>query len=464
MIEAQDLSKAQSWKLPSDQYSNRASSLTPTNVAFLDKIGAWDCLDQSRVQPYDEMQVWDAANDSSLQFDWRAEGRKYNAPPRTVATMVENANLTKGLLKRISNLGADDCLLTSTSVSSIENGQDDSDGHNLSTWPILSLSSSSATATSTSGKSSLAARLLIGADGFNSPVRTFAGISSHGWDYNRHGVVATLKLEPREPTHFTDPNSLDSFFTDEDTTPLSNHATAYQRFIPSLGGPIAILPLPDNHASLVWSTTPQVAAYLKTLSPESFAATVNAALTLSQADIKYLTTLETKDPKFHSSELTWRLKHTPQTTPVTPPQVISVQPGTIASFPLRMRHTTSFTAPHIALAGDAAHTIHPLAGQGLNLGLGDVSSLASTIEYAVSHGMELGDPMTLERYSRDRYGVGLKMAGTTDGLNWLYQIGAEGGIIGDGLLGSIAGRVRGLGMKVVDSLPGLKERIMRNAE
>ena len=91
----------------------------------------------------------------------------------------------------------------------------------------------------------LGARLLVGADGFNSPVRAFTGISAPGWDYNRMGVVATLAL------------------SDGAASPLdTGRTTAYQRFLPSLGGPIALLPLPNNHASLVWSTTSANANYL----------------------------------------------------------------------------------------------------------------------------------------------------------------------------------------------------------
>ena len=141
LIESQDLSKARNWKLLPEEYSNRASSLTPTSVSFLESTGAWSHVDQTRTQPYDRMEVWDGGNDSSIQFDHSAEARKYNAPPPIVATMTENANLTKGLLSRISELNADSSLLTNTSVSSIEHGTDDPDGLNFSTWPVVKTTS-----------------------------------------------------------------------------------------------------------------------------------------------------------------------------------------------------------------------------------------------------------------------------------------------------------------------------------
>ena len=450
LVETQDLAKLRAWSSPEDKYSNRASSLTPSSVAFIEGSGAWKYVDQSRVQAYDEMQVWDGANNASLQFDWSKETRKYNAPPKTVATMTENSNLTKGLLERIFELGAGDSLLSNTSVSSISHGEDDPRGLNLSTWPILTLESRTASASPT--PRSIAARLLVGADGFNSPVRSFAGISSHGWDYDRHGVVATLTTEPSEDLSATDTFDL---FSSE---PLPNRATAYQRFLPALGGPIAVLPLPNNRASMVWSTTPSNAAYLKSLPPPAQTAIINAALRLSQTDIQYLFTLPPSPNQAHADELTWRLQHTPP-PPHPLPLITSIQESTLASFPLRFRHASSLTSPRIALIGDAAHTIHPLAGQGLNLGLADASSLANTIAYATQRGMDIGDSFALEKYNTERFGKGLLMAGGVDALNWIYQ--AEGR--GEGVVSSLVGHARGWGMRALGIVPGMRELIMKQA-
>jgi ubiquinone biosynthesis monooxygenase Coq6 len=449
LIETQDLSRQRAWTLPNDQFSNRASSLTPSSVSFLESIGTWQHIDQSRTQPYSEMQVWDAANDSSLQFDWRAEAQRYNAPPRTVATMVENANLTRALVERLYEMDAEQSLLTNTKVSSIEMGEDNPDGLDLSNWPVLTLDSSNS-----NNPSKIAARLLVGADGLNSPVRTFVGIASHGWDYNLHGVVATLQLRPVEEA---------GTYYDEDVT---NHAIAFQRFLPQLRGPIAILPLPDNHASLVWSTTPSNAAFLKSLPYEALVSVLNAALHLDQTDIKYLLSLSPKeDTRSYQFEVDWRMKNTaPSRLSKPPPVVTGVQEGSVASFPLRFRHATAISGPRVALVGDAAHTVHPLAGQGLNLGLADAKSLANTIIYAAEHGMDLGDPMALQQYSTERFGKGVLMAGGIDMLNWMYQLGGSG----EGVLSSLFGRARGLGMAAVNAQIaeqlGVKGAIMKAAE
>lgn len=455
LIETQDLGKVRQWSSPEDKYSNRASSLTPSSVSFLESTDAWRHVDQSRVQAYDEMQVWDAGNDAALQFDWSDETRKYNAPPRTIATMVENANLTRSLLERVAELGAESSLFSNTSVAAIANGDNDPDGLDLSTWPVLNLESKSTEATPPS-PSRIAARLLIGADGFNSHVRTFAGIASHGWDYNRHGVVATLKIQPSESGGTSSSDDLFDLFSEE---PLPNRATAYQRFLPALGGPIAILPLPNNHASLVWSTTMQNAAYLKSLSPDAQTSMINAALRLDQTDLKYLFTLDPSLRNAHREELSWRLQHTPS-PPHAIPTISSIQENTLASFPLRFRHASSLTAPRVALLGDAAHTVHPLAGQGLNLGLADAAALSRTIAYAVEHGMDIGDGFALERYNSERFGKGLLMAGGVDALNWIYQLGGRGE---GGMIDAVLGRVRGVGMKILGGVPGVREAIMRQA-
>lgn len=386
------------------------------------------------------MEVWDAGNDASIQFDWQAEARRYNAMPRTVATMTENANLTSGLLKRIDEAGSTASLMSNTKVASIEMGQDDPDGLDLTSWPVLTLDSPS-----DGHPSQIAARLLVGADGLNSPVRAFAGINSYGWDYDRHGVVATLKVET--------PDFLEH----------SGAIVAYQRFVPQLGGPIAILPLPDGHASLVWSTTTANASYLKSLSSDDFVSMVNAALLLEQADLRYMMRMNAKATGEHETELEWREK-TLDTRSLPPvPRVTAVQDGSVASFPLRFRHATTLTGRRIALVGDAAHTVHPLAGQGLNLGLADARSLADTIAYSVEHGMDIGDSMALERYGSERFGKGLLMCGGVDALNWMYQLGT-----GEGIVSNALSSARGLGMKFLGSSlaeqTGLKSRIMKVAE
>lgn len=339
--------------------------------------------------------------------------------------MTENPNLTRGLLRRLDELPPIS-VFDKTSVSSITLGAPPSPSPspsevNLSSYPHLTLSNSH----------TLAARLLVGADGLSSPVRTFAGIPSRGWDYNRHGVVATVKLAPEK---------LESRMTDK--------AIAYQRFLPN--GPIALLALPDGCATLVWSTTPQQAAQLKQLNGEDLAAMINAAFRLEIVDIDYMSTMQSGQV----SELEWRQSVTgaKDSEREIPRRVTSVQEGSIASFPLRMRHADTYTSERIALIGDAAHTIHPLAGQGLNMGLGDVESLSQTIEYAATHGADIGTGLSLERYNAERWVSNNRMLGVVDKLHWLYSV-RSGPVVG----------LRGLGLRAVDSVEPLKQFFMGQA-
>ncbi|OAX84647.1 ubiquinone biosynthesis monooxygenase COQ6 [Emergomyces africanus] len=449
LIESQDLSKVRSWNLEPTQFSNRVSSLTPSSVSFLKEIGVWEHVDGARVQPYQKMQVWDGGTGAHISFDWSLEPQ--STTQQTIATMTENLNLTRGLMASIESSRNNLSIFSGTSVSAITNGEDYADGLDLSSWPVLTLKHNSPTS-ALPAPPTIAARLLVGADGINSPVRSFASISTNGWDYDRHGLVATLNTSPQSHTSGPDIR------------------TAYQRFLPGLGGPIALLPLPNNHATLVWSTTVRNAAYLKSLPADAFTAMVNAAFRLSMTDLKYMLTLpsspstspaadsagsdstSTTPSTEHADELAWRLQHTPIPS-YTPPTVTSVQPGTVASFPLRHRHASAYISPRVALVGDAAHVIHPLAGQGLNLGMGDVASLFRAIEYSVRHGMDIGDLLSLERYAAERYLVNAKIGGACDLLHKAYNVPGNGPVAWG----------RSLGLNMVDRLPMLKGFIMKIA-
>jgi ubiquinone biosynthesis monooxygenase Coq6 len=410
LIESQDLGKTRSWTSPTDQFSNRCSSLTPTSVKFLDEIGAWKHIQRERVQDYQEMQVWDGITGSRIEFDWPQA-----LQGKTIAYMTENLNLTSALLSRIEELKGIS-IFDSTKVEKIELGEE-SEQMDLREWPVLQLS----------GGRKLAARLLIGADGANSPVRAFASIKSAGWDYDNHGVVATLGLEGS------------GWGGDE-------AKTAYQRFLPS--GPAAMLPLPGKASTLVWSTTPSRAAHLKTLSSEDFIAMVNAAFRLSSVDLSYLHSLSSGQ----AEEVAWRCQHTSFETQLVPQTAISVQPGSIASFPLKLRHADTYIGERVALIGDAAHTVHPLAGQGLNQGQGDVESLVSTIEYAATHGQDIGARMSLESYNSDRYARNHVLLGVVDKLHKLYSV-ESGPLV----------PLRSIGLRAVNAMGPVKQFFMGQA-
>lgn len=216
--------------------------------------------------------------------------------------------------------------------------------------------------------------------------------------------MATLVHQPR--TAYEGPNT-----------------TAYQRFLPT--GPIAFLPLSRTVSSLVWSTRPHIARVLQASDSSVLACMINAAFRLPQLSLQYLynrlseaqaagTPLTAQQVQ---EEILWREKshgidhHSalstssamrsdsaakipPTDSHLLPPLVTSIQTGSIASFPIRFNHTESYLGEgpgaRTVLVGDAAHTTHPLAGQGLNLGLGDVECLANCIENAVLSGSDVG--------------------------------------------------------------------------
>ncbi|OAA77967.1 ubiquinone biosynthesis monooxygenase COQ6 [Akanthomyces lecanii RCEF 1005] len=413
LVEAQDLSKVASFSLPPTQYSNRCSSLTPSSAHFLNEIGAWKHMQRDRIQAFQEMQVWDGVTGARIEFDWQHRG---GGEGSTLAYMTENLNTTSGLMKRLNELGGV-TMLDKSRVESITLGEETED-LDLSGWPVVHLS----------GGQSLAARLLVGADGANSPVRSFAGIESRGWDYGRHGVVATLELEG-------------------EGWGGAHTKTAYQRFLPT--GPVAMLPMPGRYATLVWSTTPENAAVLRALPVQDLVALVNAAFRLPPVDIAYM---HTQTAGGQQAELAWRTQHTEFDARATPQAAVAVQDGSVASFPLKLRHADTYVGERVALVGDAAHTIHPLAGQGLNQGQGDIQSLARAIRYAVEHGQDLGTQMALEPYNGERYAANHVILGVCDKLHKLYSV-ESGPLV----------PLRSLGLRAVNGLSSLKGFLMDQA-
>ena len=373
------------------------------------------------------MKVWDAVTNSRLTFDWAtayglpslsspSDPPQPSSASHTIAYMTENTNITTALLTRLDELGG--CtLLPSIRVESIDFGKD-TEELDMRSWPVLQLMSRDSFSSRT-----LAARLLVGADGPNSVVRTFAGIKNRGWEYERSAVVATLRLD----SHIG-----------------SSPETAYQRFLPS-SGPIALLPLPNDHASLVWSTTSQRASLFKSLTPTDFTAAINAAFRLSPADLDYILSI----PSGQADELSWRLQYTSVDSSLAPPIVADVQEGSLASFPLRMKHADTYTGERVALVGDAAHVVHPLGGQGLNLGLADAKALADVLAEGVARGADVGDVMLLEELGRRRWAKNHAVQGACDKLHKVF----------DWESGPVAG-VRGLGMDLVERWGGLKGFVM----
>ncbi|KAJ7155492.1 ubiquinone biosynthesis hydrox [Mycena crocata] len=445
LVEASDLSRVRDWAPAAGTFSNRASSLTHKSQVFLKDIHAWDHVAEERTCPIQDMQVWDGVSDARIEFSASLLG--LGTPGQGMARMTENLNLQRGLLRHLAGI-PEVHLLDKMKVQSIDHAEG-SEG-----WPLVHLDSGRI----------LRSRLLVGADGFNSPVRSFAKISSYGWAYDTQAIVATMVHPPRGA--FMGPNT-----------------TAYQRFLPT--GPIAFLPLSPITSSLVWSTKPGLATALIASGPDVLGSMINAAFRLPDVSMRYLHGLildahASGIPMTAShiqAEISWRershgieetsayasasIDSTRRGIPPTgaeflPPLVTSLQAGTVASFPLRFNHTDSYLGEgqggRTVLIGDAAHTVHPLAGQGLNLGLADVESLTRCIHNALLQGGDIGSRTALLPYAQERYFENHKVMSVMDKLHKLYSTSFEPVVW-----------ARSVGLEVVNEFDSVKAALMMEA-
>ncbi|HID46269.1 MAG TPA: FAD-dependent oxidoreductase [Chromatiaceae bacterium] len=232
------------------------------------------------------------------------------------------------------------------------------------------------------------ASLIVAADGGRSSLRELAGIPTGGWDYDQTAVVCTVQAE------------------------RGNQSTCWQRFMPN--GPLAWLPMDDDLFSIVWSTTPEQAQELMDMPADDF----DSALTNA------------------SEERLGALRLM----------------GERGAFPLRLQHAKKYIKPGLALVGDAAHVIHPLAGQGVNLGLLDMAELVDVLGRARDRNQPLGALQTLRRYERARKGENIAMQGSMD----LFKRTFSSSLPPLKLL-------RNLGMGLTERLPPVKNLLIRNA-
>ncbi len=238
----------------------------------------------------------------------------------------------------------------------------------------------------------LCAPLLIAADGRNSPTRHAAGIRTARWRYDHSAIVSVLRHE-RPHDH-----------------------VAYEIFYPS--GPFALLPMTDDDAghrsAIVWSVRSDDAAGFLSLSDADFAAEASAAMG------GFLGKIALAAPR--------------------------------STYPLGFHHAAQITAHRLALVGDAAHAIHPIAGQGLNLGFRDAAALAQVLVEGARLGLDLGDRQLLDRYQRWRSLDSLSVAVATDSLTRIY-----------GIPGRAASAVRRFGMGLIDRIGPLRNQLMSEA-
>ena len=234
----------------------------------------------------------------------------------------------------------------------------------------------------------LTALLLIATDGRDSPLRRAAGLGAVEWRYDQTGIVCTVAHQ------------------------RPHRGIAQERFLPA--GPFAILPMTGNRSSIVWTEKADIAARILALPPDAF-----------------------------SDELGWRFTDCLGALEVE---------GAVFSYPLALTLAERYTAHRLAVAGDAAHAIHPIAGQGLNLGIRDAAALAEVIVDTARLGLDIGAVTALARYARWRRADNFTMLAATDGLNRLFSNDFAPVALG-----------RRLGLAAVDRVPALKRLFMRHA-
>jgi 2-octaprenyl-6-methoxyphenol hydroxylase len=238
----------------------------------------------------------------------------------------------------------------------------------------------------------LAAPLLIAADGRNSRTREVAGINVARWRYDHQAIVSVLRHE------------------------IPHEHVAYEIFYPS--GPFALLPMNDDagghRSAIVWSVPNDDATGWLSLTDDDFAAEAEAAMG------GFLGAIQMLAPR--------------------------------SSFPLGFHHAAQITAKRLALVGDAAHAIHPIAGQGLNLGFRDVAALTQVLVEGARLGLDFGDQQLLDRYQRWRSIDALSVAFATDSLTRIY-----------GIPGEAASAIRRFGMGLVGRISPLRDRLMKEA-
>jgi 2-octaprenyl-6-methoxyphenol hydroxylase len=353
----------------------RASAIIAAGKNLFDALGIWAAV-APNAQPILDMIVTDSRLDdvvrpTFLTFAGSAapgspEAGSESAPAQPFAHMVENRHLVDALVERASEGGIE---LRACAVSGFTNRPDG-----------ISVSLSDGT--------TIAADLLVAADGAKSALRERAGIPFYGWDYDQSGIVVTVSHE------------------------RDHGGRAEEHFLPA--GPFAILPLTGKRASLVWTERRKEAARIVALPGNEFQLELEKRFGLHLGNV----------------------------------QAIS-EPH---AFPLGYYVARSFIGERLALIGDAAHVIHPIAGQGLNLGLKDAAALAEVIVDAQRLGLDPGAADVLERYQRWRRFDTIAMGVATNGLNMLFSNRS-----------TVLKAVRDLGLGLVDRLPPLKNILIKQA-
>jgi len=377
-----------------DEVDLRVVGLAPSSVALLDDLGIWTSIRESRSGPYARMHVWDSESGAAIDFDAADEGRDL------LGHIVENSLVQWALWRALDGAGGSSSASGNRSLHCSDSG-------------IPAVACARSTGTSMCGVrrlcpaevrgmearedrvtleladgESLSARLVVAADGAASPLRGMVGIATRGRDYAQRAVVAHMATE------------------------RPHRQTAWQRFLPT--GPLALLPLADGRSSVVWSL------------PE-----VEAQRVLALDDAAFLQELGVASD--------FRLGRILSTTKR-------------AAFPLRLQLAGTYQAERFVLLGDAAHVVHPLAGQGVNLGLRDVAELRDVLAAARDAGGDFAAAHVLRRYARRRRSADTLDARGFDTLARIYAWQSPPLVA-----------ARGLGVRLLDRLAPLKRHLAEHA-
>jgi 2-octaprenylphenol hydroxylase len=342
----------------------RVYALNHTARELLSTLKVWGAMDQQRIAPVDAMVVkGDGERPGHLNFD------SYGAHAETLAWIAEDRNL---------NAALDAALRFAQNV------------HFVTGRAVALKSDDDGASVQLDDGSVVKAALVVGADGAQSWVRGQCDIGLDYKPYGQQGVVANFDTE------------------------LPHHGAAFQWFTCDRGV-VALLPLPGNRVSLVWSAPDMLAEQLCSEGAQALADRL---------------------AEFAADKLG---------------KLIPLQPETVRAFPLTLVRPHSLVAHRVALIGDAAHVVHPLAGHGMNLGFGDIRDLMKAITEREEH-RSIGDERVLARYARSRKEEVLVMQATTDGLQRLFGANLEP-----------VRAVRNFGLNLLDKLPVVKRKLMSHA-
>jgi 2-octaprenyl-6-methoxyphenol hydroxylase len=349
-----------------DRFDGRSSAIAYGSRLVFGGIGLWPEI-AGDAEPIREIRVADDESPLFLHYDHRelAPGADNNAP---LGYIVENRVLRRALLTRATTLPSLQLLAPQT---------------------VTAMEASETGATIVLGDGArLRTRLVVAADGKESPLRQAAGIRTVEWRYEQTGIVTTVAHQH------------------------PHGGIAVEHFLPA--GPFAILPMTGNRSSIVWTEHADLAPRLLALPDAEFAAELRARFG------DFLGAVEPIGPRW--------------------------------AYPLALMQAERYVARRLALVGEAAHVIHPIAGQGLNIGIRDIAALAELIVDARRLGLDIGDPAGLENYQHWRRADALLLAAVTDGLNRLFS-------------NTVAPvrLVRDIGLAIVNRLPPLKRFLMRHA-